>query len=116
MDYDAFVKVPMLDAQDAKTVQRVLKAEDFDFQLRPDAVAVDRGIRLPNVNDAFAGARRISARSKPDARFRTTARGRDSLSERPEATRGIVAQRPRSGMADPRSFCNRVTCFAMNHC
>jgi hypothetical protein len=55
VDYDVFMNVPMLDAQDARTVQRVYKAEDFDFRLKPGAAAVDRGIRLPNVNDGFAG-------------------------------------------------------------
>ena len=55
VDYDVFMNVPMLDAQDARTVQRVYKAEDFDFRLKPDAAAVDRGIRLPNVNDGFTG-------------------------------------------------------------
>jgi hypothetical protein len=55
VDYDVFVNVPGLDAQDSRTVQRVYKAEDFDFRLKPDAAAVDRGIRLPNVNDGFSG-------------------------------------------------------------
>jgi len=55
LDYDVFMKVPMLDAQDVRTVQRVYKAEDFDFRLKPDAAAVDRGVRLPNVNDGFSG-------------------------------------------------------------
>ncbi len=55
VDYDIFANVPMLDAQDIRTVQRVYKAEDFDFQLKPNASAIDRGVRLPNVNDGFAG-------------------------------------------------------------
>jgi hypothetical protein len=55
VDYDVFVRVPMLDAQDVRTIQKVYKAEDFDFSLRPDAAAVDRGVPLPNVNDGFAG-------------------------------------------------------------
>jgi hypothetical protein len=55
LDYDIFANVPMLDAQDIRTVQRVYKAEDFDFRLKPDAIAIDRGVRLPNVNDGFAG-------------------------------------------------------------
>ncbi len=40
---DIFVNVPKLDAQDRKTVQRVYKAEDFDFRLKPGSAAVDRG-------------------------------------------------------------------------
>jgi hypothetical protein len=55
VDFDGFVNVPRLDAQDSRTVQRVYKAEDFDFSLKRDAAAVDRGVRLPNVNDGFTG-------------------------------------------------------------
>jgi hypothetical protein len=56
VDYDVFVRVPMLDAQDTRTVQKVYKAEDFDFALRAGAAAVDRGLPLPNINDGFAGS------------------------------------------------------------
>jgi hypothetical protein len=56
VDYNVFVRVPMLDAQDIRTVQKVYKAEDFDFSLRAGAAAVDRGLPLPNVNDGFAGS------------------------------------------------------------
>jgi hypothetical protein len=56
VDYDVFVHVPKLDAQDSKTIQKVYKAEDFDFRLKPGAAAIDRGIALPNVNDGFAGS------------------------------------------------------------
>jgi hypothetical protein len=56
VDYDVFVRVPMLDAQDSRTVQKVYKAEDFDFSLRAGAAAIDRGLPLPNVNDGFAGS------------------------------------------------------------
>jgi len=55
VDYDGFVRVPMLDARDDKTIQKVYKAEDFDFSLKPDAVAIDKGLVLPNINDGFAG-------------------------------------------------------------
>ena len=55
VDYDVFMNVPRLNAQDLKTVQRVYKAEEFDFRLKPDSAAVDRGVVLPNVNEAFAG-------------------------------------------------------------
>ena len=55
VDYDVFTRVPMLDAQDSRTIQKVYKAEDFDFSLRPGAVAIDRGVPLANVNDGFAG-------------------------------------------------------------
>ena len=56
VDYDVFMHVPPLpDAQDVKSVQKVYKAEDFDFRLKPEAVAVDRGVVLPNVNEDFSG-------------------------------------------------------------
>ena len=55
VDYDIFVNVRQLNAQDMKTVQKVYKAEEFDFNLKPNAAAVDRGVALPNVTDAFAG-------------------------------------------------------------
>jgi hypothetical protein len=56
VDYDVFVNVPRLDAQDRTRVQRVYKAEDFDFALRPRSAAVDRGMKLPTVTTAFTGA------------------------------------------------------------
>ena len=55
VDYDIFMNVPKLDRNDLKKVQKVYKAEDFDFRLKPNASAVDRGVVLPNVNDGFAG-------------------------------------------------------------
>jgi hypothetical protein len=55
LDYDVFVNVTKLDAKDLKTVQRLYKAEDFDFQLRPGSAAVDHGVVLPNVTDGFTG-------------------------------------------------------------
>jgi len=55
VDYDAFMKVPRLDGHDVKTVQKLYKAADFDFRLKPDSAAVDRGVVLPNVTDGYAG-------------------------------------------------------------
>jgi hypothetical protein len=55
VDYDTFVNVPKLDAQDLKKVQKVYKAEDFDFRLKPGSAAVDHGVVLPNITDGFAG-------------------------------------------------------------
>ena len=55
VDYDVFMNVPRLDAQDVATVQNVYKAESFDFRLQPGSAAVDRGRTLPNVTDGFAG-------------------------------------------------------------
>jgi len=55
VDYDVFVNVPRLDAQDRKTVQKVYKAEEFDFRLKPTSAAIDHGVALPNVTEGFAG-------------------------------------------------------------
>jgi len=55
VDYDLFVNVPRLDAQDRSRVQKVYKAEDFDFRLKPGAAAIDKGTALPGVTDGFAG-------------------------------------------------------------
>jgi hypothetical protein len=56
VDYDIFMNVPRLDAQDAATVQKVYKAESVDFRLKPGSAAVDRGTILPNVTDRFTGS------------------------------------------------------------
>ncbi|MFN7984642.1 MAG: hypothetical protein U0Q11_22585 [Vicinamibacterales bacterium] len=55
VDYDVFMKVTKLDAKDLKTVQRLYKAEDFDFRLKPGSAAVDKGIELPTITDGFTG-------------------------------------------------------------
>src|SRR5260370_7172468 len=41
LDYDIFVNVPSLDPQDDKKVQRLYKAKDFDFRLKPGSTAID---------------------------------------------------------------------------
>jgi len=56
LDYDAFVNVPPLDAQDLDRVQRVYDARALDFRLRPGSAAVDRGVAIPNVTVGFAGS------------------------------------------------------------
>jgi hypothetical protein len=53
VDHGIFEKVPKLDAKDLLTVQRLYKAEDFDFRLKAGSAAVDRGVALPNVTDGF---------------------------------------------------------------
>ena len=55
VDYDVFVNVRRLDAQDTATVQKLYKAEEFDFRLKPASAAVDRGVPLSTVTDGFAG-------------------------------------------------------------
>jgi hypothetical protein len=56
VDYDIFVNVPRLDAKDLSKVQRLYKADDLDFGLKPGSAAVDRGVILPNVTDGFTGS------------------------------------------------------------
>jgi hypothetical protein len=55
IDYDVFQNVPRLDRDDLKNVQRVLRAEDYDFRLRPGSAAVDKGLVLPTVSEEFQG-------------------------------------------------------------
>jgi hypothetical protein len=55
VDYDMFVNVRRLDAQDVSTLQKLSKAEDSDFRLKPGSAAVDTGTPLPNVADGFTG-------------------------------------------------------------
>jgi len=56
LDYDIFVNVPMLNAQDLANIQKLYKAEDFDFRLKPGSAAVDKGTVIPNVTDGYTGA------------------------------------------------------------
>ena len=55
VDYDIFMNVPKLDAKDLQTVQKVYKAEAFDFRLKPGSAAVDKGAVLHGVTDGFSG-------------------------------------------------------------
>ena len=55
MDYDIFVNVRRLDAQDASTIQKIYRADEFDFRLKPGSAPVDRGVALPTVTDGFTG-------------------------------------------------------------
>jgi len=55
VDYDVFTNVRRLDAQDIPNLQKLYKAEDFDFRLKAGSAAVDRGVVLPNVTDGFSG-------------------------------------------------------------
>lgn len=56
VDYDVFVRVPPLNAQDRATVQKVYAPEDLDFALTPGAAAIDRGLVLANVSESFSGS------------------------------------------------------------
>jgi hypothetical protein len=55
VDYDIFTNVPKLSAQNRSTVQKIYKAENFDFRLRAGSAAIDRGTSLPGVTDGFSG-------------------------------------------------------------
>jgi hypothetical protein len=55
VDYDIFMNVRRLDAQDIPNLQKLYKAEDFDFRLKPGSAAVDQGVVLPNITEGFSG-------------------------------------------------------------
>ena len=55
VDYDIFMNVRRLDAQDISSLQKVYKAEDFDFRLKPGSAAVNKGTVLPNITEGFSG-------------------------------------------------------------
>jgi hypothetical protein len=52
VDYDIFENVQKADLID---FTRVYTAEELDLRLKPNAVAVDKGCILPNINDDFTG-------------------------------------------------------------
>jgi hypothetical protein len=52
VDYGIFVNVPMPDRADP---QRLYNPEDLDFRLKPGAAAIDAGVELPSITDAFTG-------------------------------------------------------------
>jgi len=56
VDYDVFVNVKHLDAQDTPNVQKLYKAADLDFRIKPGSPAVDRGVALPTITDGFSGS------------------------------------------------------------
>jgi hypothetical protein len=55
VDYDIFMNVRRLDAQDIPNLQKLYKAEDLDFRLKPGSAAVDQGVVLPNITEGFSG-------------------------------------------------------------
>jgi hypothetical protein len=52
VDYDAFQKV----TPPGPNPQTLYDPANFDFRLRPGSAAVDKGQRLPGVNDGFTGS------------------------------------------------------------
>jgi hypothetical protein len=55
LDYDIFQHVPMLDAQDLTSIQKIYDAKDLDFRLKPGSAAVDKGAVIPNITDGYSG-------------------------------------------------------------
>jgi len=55
VDYDVFENVRRLDARDASTLQRIYRADEFDFRLKAGSAAIDRGVALPTITDGFTG-------------------------------------------------------------
>jgi hypothetical protein len=52
VDYDIFMNVRKADSNN---LIRIYNAEELDFRLHPNSVAVDAGCVLPNINDGFKG-------------------------------------------------------------
>ena len=75
VDYDVFVNVKRLDAQDAASVQKLYKADEFDFRLKPASAAVDKGVALSTVTEGFAGRAPDLGLSSSDSRCRTMGPG-----------------------------------------
>jgi hypothetical protein len=55
VDYDIFERLRPPSAPDSSRPGTPYDAADLSFTLRPNSKAVDAGVRLPNVNDRFAG-------------------------------------------------------------
>jgi hypothetical protein len=55
LDYDIFQHVPMLDAQDLTSIQKIYDAKDLDFRLKSGSAAVDGGAVIPNITDGYSG-------------------------------------------------------------
>ena len=79
VDYDVFVNVKAPDISDP---QRIYKATDYDFSLRPDSAAVDAGQPLPNITDNFAGR-------APDLGAYELSRPLPTYGPRPASAKGI---------------------------
>jgi len=52
IDYDVFTNVRIPDRSDP---QRLYRPDEFDFSLKPDAAARNKGMILPNINDNYEG-------------------------------------------------------------
>jgi hypothetical protein len=55
VDFDIFESLRPPSPPDSSKPGIPYDGVDLNFRLRPDAKAVDAGVRLPNVNDGFAG-------------------------------------------------------------
>jgi hypothetical protein len=52
LDYDIFINLP---APDRTKPHGVYHGSDLDFRLDPKAKAIDKGVKLPNINNTFRG-------------------------------------------------------------
>jgi hypothetical protein len=52
VDYSVFMNVPMPEISD---LQHLYNPEDYDFRLKPNSAAVDKGVVLPNITDGYTG-------------------------------------------------------------
>ena len=103
VDYDVFVNVRRLDAQDVTSLQKLYRAEDFDFRLQSGSAAVDAGVVLPTVRMALADVRRTVGQAIDDRRG---PRRQPALVRRP-ARSGIVSRARRSGGGRASLFVRR---------
>jgi hypothetical protein len=53
IDFDTFVNVKIPDQADP---QRLYDPENFDFDLKPGSLAIDKGVVLPSITDGYTGA------------------------------------------------------------
>jgi hypothetical protein len=52
IDFNAFANLEIPNNSDP---QHVYKPEDYDFRLRPDSVAIDKGVEIATITDGFTG-------------------------------------------------------------
>ena len=97
LDYDIFEHVPMLDAKDVKTVQKLYDAKDLDFRLKPGSAAVDKGTVIPNVTDGYSG-------DAPDLGALELGKPCRIMAPAPEASRSSHRTIEITGRSCPRSL------------
>jgi hypothetical protein len=97
VDYDVFMNVPMLNAQDPVSRTTVYPLEGLGLQAAPGSAAIDRGMVIPNVTDDYTGAAPISAHWSSASRYRCTdqdTRRTGSKSDSPRSRRDGLPSSP----------------------